>query len=138
MDQRRSACRNPQAHAAHGFHTAGYAAWIECPGWTDAEAATTDLIERLNQVAREHCPPLKMPEGIRLECHPLVGYALSNMFIPGYAEFVSSLQAGDNLLKPQIPVMHSPAMERGAWRIVHGDRGQHLIAEGVIPDSVTA
>jgi len=138
MDQRRAPCGNQQAHGTHGFWTTGYAAWNECTGWTVAEVAATELIEQLNQVAREHYPPFKMPEGIRLECHPAVTYWLTNMFIPGYAEFVSSLRTGEDLLKPQIPVMHCAAMERGAWRIVHGDRGEHLIAEGVIPATVTA
>lgn len=126
MEQRHPLCGNAQAHAKHGFWITA-AAWNECSGWTDAEAATTELIEQMNKVGREAFWPLKMPEGIRLECHPAVVHHLQQMFIPGYAEFASGEA---DLLKPQIPVI-CVAIERGAWKLA-SDAG--MIAEGVIPE----
>lgn len=87
------------------------------------------LADRLDQVARDHLPPLKMPAGIRLECHPLVVRELQMQFIPSFAEFSASLATGEDPVRPQIPVTVTAGMGRGQWRIT-ADGG--LIAEGVI------
>lgn len=140
VERRNPACRGAaygtdQSAAAHGPH--GFFPWrmsdgaIPCPGWTEREAGATVLADRLDQVARDHWWPLSMPPGIRLECHPLVPHALQQIFIPSYNEFVSSLSTGEDLVKPQMPIVVTPGMERGQWRITADDG---LIAEGVVSD----
>lgn len=135
MDRRKPLCGsagpygNRGVHGPHSFWSHGYTAWTECPGWSEQDADATVLADRLDEVARDHAWPLKMPPGIRLECHPLVPHVLHNLFVPSYAEFVSSLRTGEDALKPQIPVAVTAGMEAGQWRIVTDDG---LIAEGVV------
>lgn len=126
MERVRPPCRNAaEAHEAHGFHSHGYAFWNECPGWSHAEADTSALMDVLDSYARDH-RLVPVDDGIRLECHPLVPYMLMRMTIPDFREFV----AGENFAKPQIPVVVSAAMDRGAWRLVFGDRT--LVSEGAL------
>lgn len=138
MDEmRRPACEGSPAderkgpHEPHGYWTRHYMSWMECPGWTRQEDDATALADRVSQVAREHAWPLKMPAGIRLECHPLVFHALRQLFVPSFAEFTASLATGEDMMKPQIPVTVTAGMERGRWRIT-ADDGQ--IAEGTVHD----
>ncbi len=129
MDRRKPLCRNDEVHGPHGYWAHGYTSWNECPGWSEHDADTTVLADRLDQVAREAAWPLKMPPGIRLECHPAVVHALQQLFIPFYGEFTASLNTGEDMMKPQIPVVVMAGMTGGQWRIV-ADDGQ--IAEGVV------
>jgi hypothetical protein len=130
MDQRRPACGDETAHEAHGIWKYSYTVWVECPGWTETEAGTSALLDRMRQECRERYP-MAPPCGLTLECHPLVSYLLQGMLIPGYAEFVASLEAGgDGMMKLQVPVSASPALVRGAWKLASGSS---VIAEGVIP-----
>lgn len=139
MERRKPACRgaiygtdkSAAVHGSHEFFPFRFAEASGCPGWTEREAGATALADRLDRVAREHTWPLKMPPGIRLECHPSVPHALQQLFIPSYAEFVSSLNTGEDMLKPQIPVVVTAGMTAGQWRIVADDGP---IAEGVVRD----
>jgi hypothetical protein len=136
MELRRPPCGNEEAHDAHGFFTTGHGAvpvstlgtqWAECPGWTQADAATSKLIGEMLRLIREQP---ELPEGIGLECHPMVTYHLAAHFIPGYMEFTGERDPRNPF--PQIPVIACPAMERGAWRIATIRRD--VITEGKIPD----
>ena len=140
MERRNPACRGAaygtdQSATVHGPHD--FFPWmmsdgtVPCPGWTRRDASATELAERLDQVARDHWPPLSMPPGIRLECDHLVVHALQQLFLPSYDEFVSSLSTGEDVMKPQMPVVVTPGMGRGQWRITADDG---LIAEGVVGD----
>jgi hypothetical protein len=104
---------------------------VRCPGWTQQEADATWLASRLDQVARDAVWPMRLPAGVRLECHPAVPSALQQLYVPGLAEFTASLNTGEDLLKPQIPVMVLANLPHGWWRII-GDDGQ--IDEGVVRD----
>ena len=129
MDRRKPLCRNDAVHGSHGYWTHSYTSWNECPGWSEQEADTAALAGRLDQVAREAAWSLRMSAGIRLECHPSVPYALQQFFIPSYSEFAASLKTGEDMMKPQLPVVVTAGMTVGQWRIV-ADDGQ--IAEGAI------
>lgn len=127
------------AHVSHQFFPYQLGGWgtaAECPGWSERDDDAAALSIRLDQVARDAGYPFdgwqrKMPPGIRLECHPLVPAALQQLFIPSYAEFTASLNLGvaEDLMKPQIPVVVTAGMERGAWRIAADDG---LIVEGTV------
>lgn len=136
-EMRRPACEGSPVseqkgpHEAHGYWTRHYMSWQECPGWTQQEADATALAERVSQIAREALWPMRLPAGIRLECHPLVYRALTQLFIPSYAEFTASLATGEDVFKPQIPLVVTAGMERGQWRITADDGP---IAEGTVRD----
>lgn len=100
-----------------------------CPGWSEREDDAAALVMRLDQVAIDH--EFRLPPGMRVECHPLVYRGLQDLFIPSCDEFVTSMHTGEEVFKPQVPVMITAGMERGQWRIV-ADEGQ--IAEGVVRD----
>jgi hypothetical protein len=91
-----------------------------CPGWTEAEAGTANLISHLNWAADAVLRGY-LPDGLRLECHPSAPYALMRMVIPGYAVFVS----GAEPWKPQFPVVVSAEMKPGQWRLVIADGEIH-------------
>lgn len=129
MELARPLCRNTKAHPAHGFWAHGYTVWNECPGQSEHDADITVLAERMSGIARDAAWPLRMPAGIRLECHPSVFADLRLMFVPDYAEFTASLATGEDLFKPQIPVVVTAGMGRGAWRLA-GDGG--TIDQGTI------
>lgn len=99
-----------------------------CPGWCQRDADVTALADRLDQIARESSWPMRMPAGIRLECHPSVIAPLRDLNDDGFA---SSLSTGENALKPQIPVVVMAAMPAGQW-LITADGG--LIADGVVHD----
>jgi hypothetical protein len=136
-EMRRPACEGSPAderkgpHDPHGYWTRHCMSWLECPGWTRQEDDATALAEQMNQVAREAMWPMRLPAGIRLECHPLVLHALQRLFVPSFADFTAILATGEDIMKPQIPVMVTPGMERGQWRIT-ADDGQ--VAEGTVRD----
>lgn len=44
---------------------------IALPGLTQQEADLGRLVSLLPHVCAEHAPPLKMPPGVRLFCHPV-------------------------------------------------------------------
>lgn len=129
MERRKSRCGDIMAHGEHYVLRHGEA--VTRTGWTHQEADATDLAARLDQVARENAWPLSLPPGIKLECHPLVPHVLQQLFIPSYAEFSASLATGEDVLKPQIPVVVTPGWGRGQWRITADDG---LIAEGTVRD----
>ena len=138
MDEmRRPACEGSPTderkgpHEPHGYWTRHCMSWLECPGWTRREADVTDLADRMSEIARENAWPLAMPPGIRLECHPLVLHALTQLFVPSFATFAASLRTGEDMMKQQIPVTVMPGLERGQWRIT-ADDGQ--VAEGTVRD----
>lgn len=138
MDEmRRPACEGSPTderkgpHEPHGYWTRHYMSWLECPGWTRQEDDATAPADRISQIAREAAWPLKMPAGIRLECHPLVFRALQQLFVPSFADFTASLATGEDMMKPQIPLVVTAGMARGQWRIT-ADDGQ--IAEGTVHD----
>lgn len=115
MERRKPACRgaaygdqSKTVHAPHGYFPWQMSEPVECPGWTEMDAGTTVLADRLDQLARESLWPRALPLGARLECHPLVRHALRQLFISGFAEFVSSLNTGEDMLKPQIPLVARP------------------------------
>lgn len=139
MDRRKPACRgaacwtdkSAEVHGPHEFFPWQHAEAASCPGWTEGDAGATVLADRLDQVGREAAWPMQLPPGIRLECHPSVPHALQQLFIPSYAEFVSSLNTGEDAVKPQIPVVVTAGMTTGQWRITADDG---LIAEGFVRD----
>lgn len=77
----------------------------------------------------DHAWPLALPAGIRLECHPSVLAGLRQATVPSYSEFAGSLATGEDLLKPQVPVMVTEGMQRGGWRLAADDG---IIDEGTI------
>lgn len=125
MELRRPPCRNEDAHEPHGFWAAGYANWVECPGWSQAEADASSLIGEVRKYIRQH---QELPEGIALECHPSVPYYLANAIIPGYMEFTGERDPRSPF--SQVPVIACPAMAPGAWRMATISR--QVFAEGVI------
>jgi hypothetical protein len=139
MDRRKPGCQGASygtdysaaPHGAHEFLASRYAEPGECYGWTQQEGDASTLADRLDQVARDNARPLKMPPGIRLECHPLVVHVLQQLFVPSYGEFTASLSTGEDMMKPQIPVVVTAGMGRGQWRITADDG---LIAEGAVRD----
>jgi hypothetical protein len=140
-EMRRPACEGSPVseqkgpHEPHGYWTRHYMSWLECPGWTRQEADAADLAGRVSEIARNAWTapglPPALPPGIRLECRPLVFHALQQLFVPSFAEFTASLRTGEDIMKPQIPVMVTAGMTRGQWRIT-ADEGQ--IAEGTVHD----
>lgn len=116
-------------HGAHSYCPFAETEAVECRGWAQQEADAVALARRLDRVALDYAYPLQMPQGIRLECHPLVPHALMQVCIPSYAEFTAGLKTGE-VPKPSIPVVVT-AMERGQWRITADDG---LIAEGTVRD----
>lgn len=119
------------AHDPHGYWTRHWGAWAECPGWTRCEADATELAGQLSQIAREAMWPAALPPGIRLECHPFASHALRQLFIPSLNDFTASLATGEDMMRPQIPLVVTAGLGRGQWRITAGGG---LIAEGTVRD----
>jgi hypothetical protein len=118
------------AHGPHEYFPDPYGGTNGCRGWTQADAGATALAERLDRVCRDAAWPVGLPPGARLECHPSVARALSQLYVPSYAEFTASLAAaGEAPLIPQMPVVNARDLADGQWRIT-SDSG--LIAEGNI------
>jgi hypothetical protein len=130
MELRRPPCRDMQAHDAHGFFALPrYEAWNDCPGWTETEAASADLVRQVIGLPREE------RSTATLQCNPSVMYYLLSVLIPGYREFVSQMSQLAGGVASQglgVPVMLCPAMDRGAWRLTVR-AGRDTIAEGVVP-----
>jgi hypothetical protein len=126
MSRRRPPCDNWQAHAPHGRPVPGETFLEVCPGWCQRDADVTALADRLDQIARESLWPMRLPAGIRMECHPSVVGPLRDL---NDDEFAPSLSTGENALKPQIHVVVMAAMAAGQWLITADDG---LIAEGVV------
>lgn len=134
MERMRPACRGAyfgtdQAgpHGPHDYFSHAWAEALPCPGWTSAQSGTGVLLDTLEDLARTWLLARKVPEGVRLECHPYVRYEIQRITIPGYREFCALAE-----WKPDIPVLVRADMERGAWRIVIV--AEELITEGVIRD----
>jgi hypothetical protein len=89
------------------------------------------LVSRLNGFCREHAWPLRMPAGVRLECHMSVLAAL-HALPPDPDAFTSSLATVGDPLKTRIPVMVTGGMGRGGWRLA-ADGG--TIDEGTIREA---
>lgn len=87
----------------------------DCPGWSMEEAAVTALIGIVRQYADDH-RFTGLPEGLRLEMHPSVRYSIMRCERPTYAAFVSGEEPTP--FPEQIPVVITPLLERGAWRLV--------------------
>jgi hypothetical protein len=118
MNYDRPPCREIHAHPAHEW------GWGEqhCRGWTEREAATAKLIDQLNNLARrmhwEPDPATALFTEAKLECHPSVVNAMTQMVIPEFASF----RADEPPVRPGIPVMiNSTEMKPGTWRIVLAD-----------------
>jgi hypothetical protein len=133
MNRREPLCGNPEAHAPHGSPVPGKTFLRVCPGWCQRDADAAALAERLDQIARDSLWLLTLPPGIRLECHPSVLNPLRDLYVPGPADFTPDAAAmtGENVAKPQVPVVVTAGMGRGHWRIT-ADEGQ--IAEGTVRD----
>jgi hypothetical protein len=133
MGRREPLCGNPEAHAPHGSPVPGKTFLMVCPGWCQRDADATALAERLDQAARDSLWPLALPAGMRLECHPSVVTPLRDLYVPERDEFTPHLAVvtGEDVAKPQIPVVVVPGMERGQWRITADDGP---IAEGTVRD----
>jgi hypothetical protein len=128
MAWRRPPCGKPEAHAPHGSRPDGQTFVSVCPGWCRRDADVTALADCLDQIARESRWPMRLPAGIRMECHPSVIGPLRDL---NDDEFAPSLSVGENALKPQIPVVVMAGMTAGQW-LITADDGP--IAEGVVRD----
>jgi hypothetical protein len=118
MEYRKSPCGNTGQHAAHLFLR--FREPVDCGGWTQAEADTCVLIDRLMQLRADRADG-KVPDSVILECHPSVPYSIRGIWIPGYTEFVNQ---SDDPWHLSVPVLIEPAMKPGEWRLV--------IADGII------
>jgi hypothetical protein len=69
-------CGDETPHPAHPQSGFGMP---DCPGWTKEQQLVRHLIFSVNEYVQEHYNPygrLLLPDGIRLEMHPAVRYAL--------------------------------------------------------------
>jgi hypothetical protein len=123
MEYRKPPCGSTSAHPAHLIPRLG--GDIDCGGWTEAEADTCVLIDRLMQLRVDRAYG-KVPDSVILECHPSVPYAIQGIWIPGYAEFVNQ---DDEPWHLSTPVLIEPAMKPGEWRLV--------IADGMVREQVS-
>jgi hypothetical protein len=128
MNRRKPPCGNPQAHAPHGRPVPGETFLEVCPGWCQRDADVTALADCLDQIARESLWPMRLPVGIRLECHPSVIAPLRELNDDPLA---SGLSADVDALKPQIPVVVMAGMTAGQW-LITADDGP--VAEGMVRD----
>jgi hypothetical protein len=120
MELLRPICGNRTVHDQH--ESLRYDQPVTCPGWDSCSAATTSLILQLHEYAREHRPPLSMPEGICLLAHPEVYHRILRCVIPSYG------QAEPDVMPPAIPLVITTALPRGAWQLGTFT----VISEGVI------
>jgi hypothetical protein len=136
MELRKALCRGAKygtdesagPHGPHQFFPHAWAEAIDCPGWTAREHDAASLAELMLRTD----PGL--PE-LALQCHPVVEYALMQVIIPGYQEFIDELSSPMSMPLQKfggIPVMRTVAAERGAWTLASGMR---TIAEGVLDQS---
>ena len=84
-----------------------------CQGLTQQEADLGRLVSLLTHVRAEHAPPLEMPPGVRLFCHPSVYDLLSREHGPGSAD--GSLA---EVFSPWIPITQTADMPDGKWILV--------------------
>ena len=115
----RPACRNPGPHPAHEYD-AGYRELSRCPGWTVEEAGASAMLDALDEAMRPYEKPLAYfdpPDGLRVECHPLVLHELRRIIMPSFADIRAHGEPHDDRLLP-VPLVVVPGMERGAWRLV--------------------
>lgn len=80
------------------------------------EAAVRALIAVLDQYVQEHTPYFRakplLPEGLRLEIHPLVYHMLMRNAIEDF------IMMGDPLKRIPVPVKITPEMPKYGWRLV--------------------
>ena len=79
-----------------------------CQGLTQQEADLRRLVSLLTHVCAGHAPPLEMPPGVRLFCHPSVHDLLSRKHGPGSAD--GSLA---EVFSPWIPITQTADMPEG-------------------------
>lgn len=119
-------CGNWAAHGPHAYPLPYMDQ--ECPGLPVDAAAVRALIILVREYVSEHTPPRGggLPEGIRLEMHPSVRQMILRNVVP---DFIRSVAKEPMPFSAEVPVVITPLLPRGAWRLV-------VVTEDVIDGGV--